>query len=276
MLIKETDYKPVKGFEIAKTYLGKALWTTHFYLVGKTLIDNAAPNAAASLSAIVDRYKPEVALVTHHHEDHSGNTGLLAEGRRVPVFGSPLTVEALAKPLYQAPFQRIVWGRQAPAQIGELKEPLTHNGYTFEPIAAPGHSHDMTVFWEPNHGWLFSGDLFLASNIKYFREDEDFAQTKASLEKVVNLDFEALFCGHNPKPKNGKRLLRRKLEYMLELEGKALLLRQKGMAVAEITHALLGREGLFPFLSSGRMAKRNLIDSILESAGETSTRGSHE
>lgn len=263
MILKETGYNGVKGFEIARTYFGKAIWTTRIYIMGPVMIDTAAPNVSEAVGTMVERFSPQLVLVTHHHEDHSGNSGMIKDRFGIPVLGSRLTALAVRKKFYLAFFQRLAWGSPMPNSMDVLENEITCGDYTLKVFPAPGHSHDMTVFLEPNRGWLFSGDLYLASRVKLFRDDEDFGQSKASLQKILELDFDALFCGHNPKPVQGKKYLKEKLQYFLELEGNAKDLHRKGLDSREIAARLLGGEGLFPLLTSGRLAKRHLIDSIL-------------
>ena len=136
----------------------------------------------------------------------------------MPVLGSQLTTLAIQRKFYLAPFQRLAWGSPRPKTLEVMEDEITCGDYTLRLFPAPGHSHDMTVFLEPNRGWLFSGDLYLASRVKFFRDDEDFAQSMASLKKILELDFDALFCAHNPKPAQGKKYLKEKLQYFLELE----------------------------------------------------------
>ena len=55
MIFKETDYNGVKGFEIARTYFGKAIWTTRIYTMGPIMIDTAAPNVSKLVGGLVER-----------------------------------------------------------------------------------------------------------------------------------------------------------------------------------------------------------------------------
>jgi glyoxylase-like metal-dependent hydrolase (beta-lactamase superfamily II) len=41
------------------------------------------------------------------------------------------------------------------------------------PVHTPGHAKDHTVFFLPEKGVLFSGDLYLADHIKFFRSDKN-------------------------------------------------------------------------------------------------------
>ena len=67
------------------------------------------------------------------------------------------------------------------------------------PVHTPGHAKDHTVFFLPEKGVLFSGDLYLADYIKFFRSDENMGIQIESLKKVTHLDFNTLLFGHNPR-----------------------------------------------------------------------------
>ena len=271
MYLRRTDYGPVTCYELARPRLGKVLWTTRLYFADRVMIDTGAPNMEAAVAKLAERHRPEAVLLTHHHEDHSGNAMMIAGKFGVPVLASPATVRAFGAPFHLAPFQRLVWGSPRTGAVQPMEETITVGNLTFRAVSAPGHSPDMTVLLEPHRGWLFSGDLYLASRIKFFREDEDFAQTKTSLTRVAGLDFDALFCGHNPKPRDGRRFLEEKREYLEELEAAVRDLARRGLSSREITGRVLGGEGWYPFLTSGRMAKQHLVESILAS-GESEGR----
>jgi len=40
------------------------------------------------------------------------------------------------------------------------------------PVHTPGHAKDHTIYFLQDAGVLFSGDLYLADKIKFFRSDE--------------------------------------------------------------------------------------------------------
>ncbi len=136
--------------------------------------------------------------------------------------------------------------------------------YQFRVLPAPGYCDDQIVLYEPSEGWLFSGDAFIAERIKFFRADEDFGKTVESLKTLVGLDFEQLFCAHRPVRKHGKAALQRKLDYLLEIEGRVRQLAQQGDSISQITKRILGPEDKLMFvMTMGDMAKRNFVRSIL-------------
>jgi glyoxylase-like metal-dependent hydrolase (beta-lactamase superfamily II) len=135
--------------------------------------------------------------------------------------------------------------------------------HAFQVLPAPGHCDDQVVLYEPAQGWLFSGDAFLASRIKYFRADEDFGQTVASLRRLTGLSFEALFCAHRPVLQGGREALQRKLDQLVSLEQEVRALHARGLPVREISRRVLGPEDFFFLLTAGDVSRRNVVRAIL-------------
>jgi glyoxylase-like metal-dependent hydrolase (beta-lactamase superfamily II) len=52
------------------------------------------------------------------------------------------------------------------------------------------------------------------SKDKIFRKDEDMLQTIESLKFLLTLEFDKLFCGHNPKMQQPKTHLQRKINHL--------------------------------------------------------------
>ena len=94
------------------------------------------------------------------------------------------------------PHQRYVWSKADAVEATSFKESIETDSFKFKPIHTPGHSKDHIVYLEEKDGWLFSGDLYLAGRIKYFRSDERLNDQITSLKKVLEFDFEVLFCTH--------------------------------------------------------------------------------
>ena len=117
------------------------------------------------------------------------------------------------------------------------------------------------------YGWLFSGDLYLAERIKYFRTDEKFLDQINSLKKVLELDFEILFCSHNPCLKNGKLKLKNKLQYLEDLYGRIRSLLQEGLSENAIIKKLRTRnDRVAKWLTLGNVSFTNMIRSAITSA----------
>ena len=154
---------------------------------------------AAAMESFVRDRRIRRLLLTHHHEDHSGNAAMIAESCDAEIMGHPITVEKMRYIRPILPYQHIVWGQSREVDITPLPAEVGADGYRFIPIHTPGHSKDHTVYLESEHGWLFSGDLYLGERIKFFRSDEKIEEQIQSLRSVLQHDFESLFCAHNPR-----------------------------------------------------------------------------
>ena len=200
-------------------------------------------------------------MLTHYHEDHAGNAGFLSKKLNVPIYGNPYTEEALRERVKLKPYEYLIFGRLESAPISLLPDVVQTINYRFEPIYTPGHSRDHTVYFEASQGWVFSGDLFLGSKIKFWRKDEDMLATIASLEAVLTLEFDSLFCGHNPKLGNPKKFIRMKLERLLSLIGCVKDLQGQGCTNGEVISRLCrSKEVLLErILTLGDVSYKNMV-----------------
>jgi len=218
--------------------VGSPLMGVHMYLFDGLLVDTGQSNMAKHALAFLENKRVNRIVLTHHHEDHSGNAALLSARHRAPVLAHPVTAEKMRTPTPICPYQHIMWGSAAPCTV--LPYPATIQTERFEltPIHTPGHSRDHTIYLEKNRGWLFSGDLFLGEQIKYFRRDEEMIDQIKSLKRVMALDFDTLFCAHRPAWKNGKAKIQKKLSFLEDLHGRVEALHHKGVEVHRITKEL--------------------------------------
>lgn len=260
------DYGPVQALVLGKRLFRVAapyMWARAFAVDG-LLIDAGLPEAGSQVLAFAREQRVERAALTHHHEDHSGGT-LALQAAQVPVAAAAKTRRLLARGFSVPFYQRRVWGVPRRAEVEALEPVIETERCRFEVLEAPGHCRDQVVLYERAQGWLFSGDAFLAERVKLFRSDEDFGATLRSLERLVELDFEALFCAHRPRPSGGRAALRAKLEHLRQVEGRVRELAEEGLGQREITRRVLGRESaLLQLLTRGDLSKRNLIRAILE------------
>ncbi len=252
--------------------------TTICYRVGPVLIDTGLAHMRAHVLDLLasEPRAPEAVLLTHYHEDHSGNAAAVKKRFNIPVYGSAETVRKLARPYRIFPYQHLMWGATESLDVSLLPGIFEINGLRFEPVHTPGHSRDHTVFLVPERGWLFSGDIYLSHQIKYFRADERIDDQIQSLEKIRTLDFDALFCGHHPQPRKGKECVVRKLQYLEDFYGSVAALAEKGLTPAEIMEALRLKEvTMIKWICFGNVSMKNMVRSVMRSleAAAPSQRG---
>jgi len=268
MNIVKTDYfGDVEGIRLGYGPIGPPLMSVFMYIVDGLVIDTGQHHMQ---KYVIDRLKDKKLnqiLITHHHEDHSGNAAAIKKSHNINVCGHPVTAEKLRNSFNILPYQRYLWGKASPVDVRTLDSPIASDRFTFIPIHTPGHSKDHTVYLEEKNGWLFSGDLYLSERIKYFRADEKFLDQINSLKKVRELDFDVLFCSHNPCLKNGKLKLKNKLQFLEDLYGRIRSLLQEGLSEKAIIRKLDDRnDRLAKWLTLGNVSFANMIKSATDSA----------
>jgi glyoxylase-like metal-dependent hydrolase (beta-lactamase superfamily II) len=228
----------VLGYNSGVGLAGPPLMTAWCYLIDGVLIDSGIKHLRSAIVASAREDKPDFMLITHYHEDHSGNVDAIRKALAIPAYAHPLTVKKLSAPFKIRPYQHLMWGRSEPVALA-AHAPVHDVGRSrFRPIHTPGHSQDHTVYLEENRGYLFSGDLFLGERIKFFRADEDLGDQLASLKIVLTFDFDVLFCAHRPLMQNGKQALRNKLDFLENFYCSVQDLKRKGMGLQAVTRHL--------------------------------------
>lgn len=264
-ICRMVDFGPVKGFEMGYGWIGRPYMSVYFYLIDDTLIDTGQPLMRSYFADLIKSLDISQVLLTHFHEDHSGNAAIIKKMKGLPVYGHPITAGKMDQGFSILPFQYAMWGKAKPVQIIPLPPAIRTTKHNLIPIHTPGHSKDHTVYLEKNEGWLFSGDLFLGPEIKYFRADECFIDSVKSLYKVLELDFQTLFCAHRPTLIDGKAMLLRKLDFFQNFFGEVSAFLDKGYSDREIIRHYRKREvSLVKISTCGNVSLGNMIKEIIK------------
>ncbi len=236
------------------------MWVYVYYVDG-LLIDTGQSGARKHVLEEVKKLSVEQIFLTHHHEDHSGNLEPLAAHFKCPVYGSSACAQLMEDPPRISFAQRMVWGdRPANKNIIPVTGKINTRQFQFELIPIPGHAKDMLALYEPNKGWLFSADLFVNDYISYFLYSESMLQQIHSLKKVLTLDFEVMFCCHNPVLKNPKSRLQNKLDFLEDFYGRIAAIYDGEMTAKAVFRALNLKENWqIQLLSQGHLSKLNMV-----------------
>ena len=264
-LCKIHKFGDITGYELGYAYIGKPYMTTIFYSIGNILVDTGLSHMRKEVLEIVRNKKMDCVLLTHHHEDHSGNVAAIMKEKQVPAYGHPKTIEKMREGFNILMYQHLIWGKAETANILPFLPVIETGEFSLIPIHAPGHSKDHTIFLEKNRGWLFSGDLYLGSKIKYFRADENLSDTLNSLREVLKLDFDALFCAHNPREHDGHLALQMKLEYLENFCGEIEHLLRSGLSQKEIIKKMSKNEVRFvKMLTFGNVSFEQMVRKAIQ------------
>src|SRR4030042_4001785 len=120
-------------------------------------------------------------------------------------------------------------------------------------VPTPGHSDDHVCLYEPNEGWLFSGDLFLSEQMKYLREEENIFSIIDSLKKVAALHPKKMFCSFNGLLDHPTDAIYKKIEYLENLQKGVEEGFHQGLSPKEIQKRLLGGGDHRGFITSGEI-----------------------
>jgi glyoxylase-like metal-dependent hydrolase (beta-lactamase superfamily II) len=234
------------------------------YRIGNTLIDAGPSNQWPTIKRVLKPLDIKTLLITHHHEDHSGNANRISKLKKLLPYAPALGQEKLAKGYPTPLLQKLIWGSPLKVQTQTLPETLTINQGSpsqAEVIAipTPGHAKDLTCLFFPELKYLFSGDMYISKSLKYLRSDENLEQLISSLEKLIALDFDILFCPHRGIVEQGKLALEEKRENLLNLCRQSQELMAQGLGEIEIVNKLLGPEDRLAKISKFNISKGNLI-----------------
>ena len=247
-VLKTIEYQDLEGIRVGRLDMGV---NSSFivYRLGATVIDTGPSNQWQYVKPFIAAKPLEQLILTHHHEDHSGNAARIKVLTGITPQAPELTRPILASGFKIPITQKVIWGSADRVEVDPLPEVLTlASGEPVKPLFTPGHAKDMTCYLLPERGWVFSADLYIANHLKFLRSDEHLPTLIDSIAKVLAEDFETLICPHRGVVEEGRKKLQEKYDYLMNLASDAQALAQQGMNVREITTKLLGKEGLMIFL----------------------------
>ena len=266
-MLRATEPGPIIRIHLARTFFGRALYSVKAYLVDGLLVDTGCPATAAELASWCRGHNVRQVVNTHHHEDHAGGDRALQKTLGLPVAAPSGAIPILADFPRLHFYRWLIWGQPSNVMVQPLGDVVQTDRYRFEVIPTPGHCSDHVCLFEPQQGWLFSGDLFIHERVRCLRSDEDAPRTLESLRQMLALKPRLLVCSHAGLVEDGSSAIERKIAYWEGLAKEARALRRKGLALRKVTDRLLGPEDMMSRITRGHFAKINLIRSLLEEDG---------
>ena len=187
---------------------------THCYLLlgseRALLIDTGLGIGDVSAVAYGLTSLPVAAAATHIHWDHIGGHRFFPEfyvhgteaGWLSGEFPLPLNaVKAMVSRCEQLPasfdLTKYELFRGVPSRILTDREWIDLGDRYVQVLHTPGHSPGHLCFWEPERGYLFSGDLIYKGTLYANYPSTDPAAYLASLEKLAELPVRRIFPGHH-------------------------------------------------------------------------------
>ena len=154
---------------------------------------------------------PVTVATTHVHWDHIGGHALFDD---VAVFGAekswltdsfPIPLAMVKSFLTKEPcdfpqdfsIENYSVCRREPAKILHDGQKIDLGGRTLLVVHTPGHSPGHCCFFEPERGYLFSGDLIYKGKLDAFYPTTDPMQFMHSIKKVKKLPVKKILPGHH-------------------------------------------------------------------------------
>ncbi|MGA9351574.1 MAG: MBL fold metallo-hydrolase [Anaerolineae bacterium] len=267
-MIKTQEIEGIVKIKLARSFLGRPFYFTTAYWVDGLLIDTGCAYTQEEFLAVVEDLGVDRVVNTHSHEDHIGANGALQARRGVEILAHADALPILADPglLRLQPYRRIFWGYPACSvakPIGEVVETAHHR---FQVIHTPGHSPDHICLYEPEKGWLFSGDAYIGGRDRALRADYDIYAITDSLKKLAQLEVSRLFPASGTVRDNPHEDLAAKIEYLEEAGNRVRELRQEGLGLSQIRNEVFGRELPIAYVTLGHFSAQNLARSYLENS----------
>ena len=267
-MIRIETYAEVTFVRLARRLLGRPFYWTGCYYVNGLLLDCGPPATATELLEFLAGRPLDALALTHHHEDHVGAAALLGRRTERPPYIHAEGVGLLRDGFEQQAYRRLAWGGRPPrAAATPLGHELAAGGLHLKVLHTPGHSRDHVCFFEPERGWLFTGDLFLAERLRYLRDDEDLTLLIDSLERVARLPARQVFCAHRGPLHDGMAALRRKADILSAMRAAVRDGLARGRSQREVTRRVVGHEGWMTWFSLGRFSARNFVRAVAAAPG---------
>jgi glyoxylase-like metal-dependent hydrolase (beta-lactamase superfamily II) len=232
------------------------------YVSRGVLIDTGFPAVRGDLRRWLDANRPRGVILTHHHEDHSGNVDRVLE-LGLPIAAPPATIAALARPIPMGLYRQVIWGRPSGTYDPTALAARPFVDPAFELIPTPGHSHDHHIVWDAERETVFAGDLFLGVKVRLARPVEDPRTLVASLRRTIALRPRRLFDAHRGPIADPVASLGAKLQWLEDTIGTIDTRRAQGWTARAITRDVLGREGGTYYVSASDLSHINFVRTVI-------------
>jgi glyoxylase-like metal-dependent hydrolase (beta-lactamase superfamily II) len=274
-MLKLEAIGPVTKIKMARALLGRPFYFTTADWVDGLLIDTGCAHTEGEIMRVLEGLPVECVVNTHSHEDHIGANAALQERCSAEILAHPLALPVLADPRGNQPLQpyrRIFWGYPRPSEGQPIGETVETEHYRFQVIYTPGHSPDHICLYEPDEGWLFSGDLYIGGRDIALRADYNICAIIDSLKKIAPLEVSRLFPGSGTVRENPSEDLLEKIDYLEETGRRVRELCQRGLSLRQIARRIFGPELLIAYVTLGHFSGACLVKSYLRGSRCSNTK----
>ncbi|MBI4864449.1 MAG: MBL fold metallo-hydrolase [Candidatus Riflebacteria bacterium] len=233
------------------------------FTVGEILVDTGFSHVRGLVASLLADRSIGAIVLTHNHEDHSGNVAALVHRRGCPVYlrnAGALWHEGVDRLL---PYRATFWGPPEPYQPQEMPLEVEVGRRRLRAIPTPGHSETHTAFFEEATGRVFTGDLYMNAGAAAVLRHENPYESVRSLRRVAALKPRRLITGHCHILDDPTRALETKANRIEEAAHRVLELQAAGLPVDEIVGRLFSsgrlRDLVFRIMTQGEFSRPNFV-----------------
>ena len=250
---------------VARKLIGRSAYFTAAYYVDGLLVDTGCAHTARQFTQAVKDWPVAQIVNTHSHEDHIGANAVVAAMKDCKIMAHPLALPILANPKLQPlqPYRRVFWGWPRPSQGEPVGEVVRTERFCFQIVPTPGHSPDHICLFEPERGWLFTGDSYIGGRDQALRAGYDIHGIIASLSRMARLPVQTIFAASGSVRSSGVQPLLDKIDYLQELGEQVRALHEQGRSPRQIRRRLLGPDMPITYVTLGHFSAMHLIRSYL-------------
>jgi len=237
--------------------------SVYSFFVDGLLIDTGSYSLSQEFQSFFYEIPIEQLTLTHSHEDHSGNAAWIQQHKDVPIYVHRDSVSLCAKDGEYPFYRQALWGERPAFNAQPFADILQTKSATWDVIETPGHSTDHVSFYNRETGAMFTGDLYIQTKTKVVLDEENIVHTLASLKKILNYDFEVVYCCHAGYLADGRAKIQEKIAYLEELENNIWKLFTKGYTIEEMTKSIFSRDYPITKVSGEQWSSKHIITAFI-------------
>lgn len=228
----------------------------YIYFVDGLLIDTGPRSYNSKVRHLLRNMSIEKVAITHDHKDHCGLAKWISKKLHVPIFLNKVKTRRWS-------IDNVLFIGRIKKNAEQYPEKIECKQHTFIPVYTPGHTRDHTCLYEPNKGWLFTGDLYITPEPKVSLWSESLSKYITSLKTVLALEFDTIFCAHQGVVENGRKKLEDKLAYLELIQSEAVHLYEAGYNERAITRKMFPDKTRLERLTFGAFSSLHLVRQLI-------------
>jgi len=239
------------------------IWVSAFLMDG-LLIDCGHHHARKEFLSLLNMEEVEMAVLSHHHEDHFGAAKLLMNEHKIPVYATKTTAFLIRPKILIPPERNLAWGTPDPCIVEELpnvNEINTLRG-NFNIIPSPGHCRNLISFFQEEKRYLFCTDAIADSRQTVLFNWENANVILRTLHEFKTLKPKYIFSS------SGKIFTVKDLDDLIkfwtDIKQQSTELYSNGVKLSKIVKEIFGSESWMKRSTGGDISRENLIRSLLD------------